>query len=797
MTDRLRTLALLFAAAAFLTAPARAQIAPMDRGAVAGANDEDVAATSALGEVWSGHPVGFDVLARDGHVFVAYYDAERRMTVAHQPPGSARWTRTRLDSEIGWDSHNYLRMTLDAEGYLHLAGNMHVSPLVYFRSQEPYDAESLRRIETMVDESTEQRTTYPRFMRDKQGRLIFRYRNGESGDGNEIYNIYNAETQEWRRLLDEPLTDGEGQHNAYFDGPMIGPDGRWHLAWVWRENADAATNHDLSYAVSDNLQDWETSTGRDLTLPMTLGEAQVVDPVPIRGGLINGVARLGFDHRDRQTITYHKYGDEGHSQIYVARAEEGGEWDIHQISDWEDYRWDFGGGGSIPFDVRVGRVEPDEPGQLAVDVFRRDIGWRTWELDAETLEKTGRRRRETAGLPAGVQRTPDVSVSRPDAQMRMQYRDTHGGGNSVGVRYLISWATLGRNRDRPRDFIPPPSTLKFYRAVEPVSVELSEFAAQQGSGGPTPAPTLTWRTLLENGTQGFALQRRVGTPGDSTGDPAGEWKQVAMVESRAGGSSSGEGPFTYTYEADGLETGAYTFRLVHVGTDGRETVLDARASAQVASTEPSVELASFQAKVASEDRTAVLLMWKTRSETRLRGFEIQYRRRRSRGDEDGDDPQAGEWKKGASVESKAGRDGTGKGPFDYDARIEDLSYGEHVFRLVRVDRSYDETPLPERARVTIGLEASYRVSQVYPNPVRGSGGRSATLEVTVRETQPVAVAFHDALGRQVRRVRRRATLPGQQTEALTVHTDGLASGVYFVRVRGADFTETRHLVVVQ
>jgi len=567
-------LLVLLASALVAVAPAGAQDALLEPAPPpGGANAEEVASEFTLDQVWSGHPVDFDILAKNGHVFVAYYDENQQMTVAHRRIGDPEegWQYTRLDSYVGWDSHNYIEMALDSEGHLHLSGNMHVSPLVYFRSQEPYDAESLRRIETMVDESTEQRTTYPRFMRDKQGRLIFRYRNGESGDGNEIYNIYDAETQEWRRLLDEPLTDGEGQRNAYFDGPMIGPDGRWHLAWVWRESSDAATNHDLSYAVSDNLEDWETSTGCNLTLPITLGEAQVVDPVPIREGLINGVARLGFDHQDHQTITYHKYGDEGNSQVYVARAEEDGEWEIYQISDWEDYRWDFGGGGSIPFDVRVGRVEPDGPNQLAVDVFRRDIGWRTWELDAETLEKIGERRRQTAGLPAGVQRNPDVSVNRPDAQMRMQYRAMRGGGNSVGVRYLISWATLGRNRDRPRDFIPPPSTLKFYRAVRPVSVELTSLEARAASSEGE-ALLIAWRTLSERGTDGFEIQHR---PADA--QRGGGWEILAFVDSRAGEGASDE-PLDYAYRAEGLDVGAHTLRLVHVGKDGSRQALAARAA---------------------------------------------------------------------------------------------------------------------------------------------------------------------------------------------------------------------------
>ena len=34
-----------------------------------------------VGTIWSGHPVGFDLLTHGDRQFVAYYDAERKMTV--------------------------------------------------------------------------------------------------------------------------------------------------------------------------------------------------------------------------------------------------------------------------------------------------------------------------------------------------------------------------------------------------------------------------------------------------------------------------------------------------------------------------------------------------------------------------------------------------------------------------------------------------------------------------------------------------------------------------------------------
>src|SRR5690606_21597784 len=102
------------------------------------------------------------------------------------------------------------------------------------------------------------------------------------------------------------------------DGPHRGPDGRYHMCWVWRDTPDCATNHSLSYAVSADLVNWERSDGTPIPLPITFATGEIVDPVPPGGGLINGNARLGFDGEGRPVISYHKHDDNGHTNIFAA-----------------------------------------------------------------------------------------------------------------------------------------------------------------------------------------------------------------------------------------------------------------------------------------------------------------------------------------------------------------------------------------------------------------------------------------------------------------------------------------------
>ena len=182
------------------------------------------------------------------------------MTIAKRGVDEETWQFKRLDSVVGWDSHNYVTMTLDERGHLHVSGNMHVDPLVYFRTERPGEIPSLRPIPAMVGR-LEKRCTYPRFMAGPKGELIFTYRDGASGRGNQIYNVYEEQEQTWQRLLDQPLLDGKGLMNAYPVGPARGRDGLFHLCWVWRDTPDCSTNHDVSYARSRDLVHWETAAG--------------------------------------------------------------------------------------------------------------------------------------------------------------------------------------------------------------------------------------------------------------------------------------------------------------------------------------------------------------------------------------------------------------------------------------------------------------------------------------------------------------------------------------------------------
>ncbi len=400
-----------------------------------------------VGRVWSGNDTRFALAVGRGRIFVGYYDAARRLTIASRERKGGMWTYRRLDSRLGWDSHNYVALAIDSAGRLHVAANMHNDPLVYFRTTRPGDIKTLARVPVMVDARAERRMTYPVFLHDAAGRLIFKYRDGGSGNGDERYNVWNAAAGRWTSLLATPLIDGEGKRNAYPVGPVLGPDKRFHLVWVWRDTPDAATNHDLSYARSADLVHWERSDGMPLALPIRLASAEIIDPVPVHGGMINNNTAIAFDGGGDPIVTFHRFDADGNTQIYVARREAKG-WHVAQASDWRGFRWDFGGGGSIESRVRVAGASPAAYG-LRVPVVR-DGKAIELILGAVTLARIA----ERPAVSFADRLTPRIAIP---AGMALNVVEDESG-------YALAWPSRPANRDLPTPDIPAPTTLML---VEP------------------------------------------------------------------------------------------------------------------------------------------------------------------------------------------------------------------------------------------------------------------------------------------------------------------------------------------
>ncbi|HEV2452720.1 MAG TPA: BNR-4 repeat-containing protein, partial [Verrucomicrobiae bacterium] len=278
------------------------------------------------------------------------------------------------------------------------------------------------------------------------------YRDGGSGNGNQIYDCYDVKTQTWRPFLDTPLTDGQGTNNAYFNGPVRGPDGWFHLDWVWRATPNASSCHDLSYARSRDLKHWETSTGKPLSLPIRLDNCEIIDPVPIHGGMINGNTKIGFDNEGRVTISYHKNDVHGNTQPFVIRLENG-HWVTHQVADWP-VPARFSGEGTLPREIGLGPVHVGPDGRLLMAFAHFKYGRGTWVLDPQTLHAIGQ-----VTVEANPPDLDQVTGTFPG--LEVHWVGDAGSSGIEGLQYKLRWETLEPNRDHPRHgALPKPSMLQ-------------------------------------------------------------------------------------------------------------------------------------------------------------------------------------------------------------------------------------------------------------------------------------------------------------------------------------------------
>ncbi|MEI7423304.1 MAG: BNR repeat-containing protein [Prolixibacteraceae bacterium] len=414
-------------------------------------NTQTVLKIIPIDKVWAGQPVGFSLLTHKDRQYIAYYNADRHMVVGQRNltdpkfaltelPATERATAGGTSTVLGWDSHNSVVIGIDSEGYIHLSGNMHVHPITYFRSTRPYDISTLKQIMHMVGPN-ETRCTYPHFMNTREGKLLFHYRDGASGNGNEIYDIFDHKSMQWKRLLDTPLTDGQGSRNAYQTQPTLLEDNWYHVYWVWRESPDCSTNHDLSYIKSPDLLHWFNAFGEPVALPVTLDNKSVlVDPIPQKGGIINLAASLCFDQKGKPIFAYHKYDNKGNIQFYTARLS-GKKWVIRQLTNW-DYRWEFSGGGSINNEIVVGGFHRRSDGNYELGYSHIKYGNGTFLLN-KSLDIIG----------SVLKPKPPVEVTRLEGTFNgLQVRTAGDTGSSHddNTSYLLKWETLPAYRDQPR-----------------------------------------------------------------------------------------------------------------------------------------------------------------------------------------------------------------------------------------------------------------------------------------------------------------------------------------------------------
>ncbi|WP_347840589.1 BNR repeat-containing protein [uncultured Draconibacterium sp.] len=399
--------------------------------------------------------VGFSQAIQNGNQYIAYYDKDKNMCVASRKLNETSFRKAILNSKVGWDNHNSVKLALDNEGYIHVSGNMHNDTLKYWRSVKPYDASIFERIPRMAGGYEETVVTYPEFIKAQSGDFIFKYRYGYSGNGNDVYNIWDPGPKKWHKLLDHVLINGQGERSAYAKGPKFETDGYYHMYWVWRENGwDAATNHSFSYARSRDLIHWESASGNPINGSVLLETpGLLVDPSSYKtsnNGIINGAQSHTIDSKNRFVLFNMKYDSLGNSQFYAYRFNrEANSWDEHLITKWL-YRFDFSGPGSLEFLVNIISARNLGNGELGVTFKHVKYGIGEIILNEETLSPVDIRK-VVSEYPKELSKVTIKGSFDPEIKVRL---------SKVG-NYILRWETMGVNRDsKPNGPLPKPSALE-------------------------------------------------------------------------------------------------------------------------------------------------------------------------------------------------------------------------------------------------------------------------------------------------------------------------------------------------
>ena len=184
-----------------------------------------------------------------------------------------------------------------------------------------------------------------------------------------------------------------------------------------------------------------------------------------------------------------------------------------------------------------------------------------------------------------------------------------------------------------------------------------------------------------------------------------------------------------------------------------------------------VTLSSFNA---TTDDDGIRLSWTTESEFINAGFEVQ-----TTSDDD--------WKAVGFVEGA----GTTLEKQNYTYLVKDLEPGKHRFRLKQIDLDgkFEYSPIVE---ITTDIPEGYHLGSAYPNPFNPQ----ATFTLALAEAQDIDIEILDALGRRVETLYR-GNLDAQTIHRFTIDGSAMTSGVYFYRVKGRDFVESRVVQLVK
>ena len=290
------------------------------------------------------------------------------------------------------DFHNVYAIATDAQGGVHIAGNMHLSPFRYVRANADLD-----RWSTQPAPAGGPSVTYPAFTALPDGTLLFWRREGRAGEGKVLLDALDPGARRWRQL--GTIIDGTPTgESPYLNHIAVDPrTGVIHLMFEWRSGPTVESTNDVGYAQSaDGGRTWRTADGTPLPEPITHTPAStIVDTPPNGSGLVNsGGLTVDSQGRPHGMVVYDRpSGEREWQELWL----DGGSWRSKWFSDLDlggrpqlagtpDGRiWLLGARGSALMAIDV---TPDRDPAPSQQVARVPVGWEA-SYDSQALARYG------------------------------------------------------------------------------------------------------------------------------------------------------------------------------------------------------------------------------------------------------------------------------------------------------------------------------------------------------------------------------------------------------------------------
>jgi hypothetical protein len=312
-------------------------------------------------------------------------------------------------------------------------------------------------------------------------------------------------------------------------------------------------------------------------------------------------------------------------------------------------------------------------------------------------------------------------------------------------------AALGESDLPP---FPPPGVFEFRFDLTPYAGEpLSSYKDYRAPGDPPSFPfsdTVQHRMMWQRSDAGLPIDIQYDLPTNSK----------MVIQDEFGGVILNLGPFegigTATIPGNVPLTAAFLY-MIYTGIIP-------------------VELTSFTA--ISVDQ-AVLLSWRTATETNNRGFEIQ----RQQGSDS--------WEKLGFVAGK----GTTTEPQVYSYKDNDVSSGTYTYRLKQID--YDGSfYYSNEVQVNVNAPVQFSLSQNYPNPFNPT----TVIQYQVPKTSDVIIKIYDLLGQEIKTLFTGQVQQGTyKVEWNGLNNEGIhmSSGTYIYRITTGEFTQSMKMILMK